>query len=113
MPLQLSRRDQDDEVVGLLKHLDQVMQVRGDNLRAVGLFAVEPDMAADRVAYAPARGRSVVGDQDCLPVVGIYRHGVIVSGAGKTGSRRPALMAGCSEHPADARIDVVVQDEAH
>jgi hypothetical protein len=54
-----------------------------------------------------------MGDQHRLAVVGIDGDGIVVGGGGEPGSGWPAFMPGLAKHPADADVDVVVEDEAH
>jgi hypothetical protein len=79
----------------------------------VGLLAVEPHMASNRVLHPSAGELAVMGDQHRAAVVGIDRDGIVVGGCGETGNGRPAFVPGLPKHCADPDVDVVVQDEAH
>jgi hypothetical protein len=113
MPGHSSRRDDEHDVVGPLERRDEFIQVGADDGHRVGLLAVEPHMASNRVLHPSPRELPVMGEQHRPTVVGIDRYGIIVSGCGQPGSGRPALMPSLAKHRADPDIDVVVQDQAH
>jgi len=94
--------------VGVLERRDECIEVGADDGSRVGLLAVEPHMASDRVLHPSPRELPVMSDQHRTAVIGIDRDSASVGGGGKTGSGRPALMPGLPEHRADPDVDVVV-----
>ena len=66
-------------MLGPTKRFDEFVESGGDDLSGIGLFAVEPDMASNRVPHSPSGELSIVGGEHGLLVVGIVRDLIIDS----------------------------------
>ena len=93
---------------------DQVLHVHLEQLDGFKLMAPEEDMATEREFAAPACRIRIVGDQNCVAIIGIGSDRVVVCPTKARIDNAPTFMSRLAEKRTDRLgIDVLIQYEAH
>lgn len=93
---------------------DQFLHVHLEQLDGFKLMAPEEDMATERELATPAGRVRIVGDQNCVAVIGIGSDRVVVCPTKARIDNAPTFMSRLAEKRTDRLgIDVFIEYEAH